>query len=1449
MKKIYFLLFLFSFILGASAQDLKITGIVDGPLTGGIPKAVELYVQNDIANLSLYGLGSANNGGGTDGEEFTFPADAATAGTFIYIATEDVEFTSFFGFAPNYMDSAVNINGDDAIELFFNGSVIDVFGDINVDGTGQAWDYVDGWVYRKNGTGPDGSTFVLDNWTYSGTDALDNETQNATAANPFPIGTFGGVVTPTVDNVSNFTATSTGTSSISLSWNLNTDSNPVVVATIASGTVSETLVDGTTYSEGDTLPNGTTVIYVGSASTFDHQGLLENTSYGYRIWSYDASLMYSTGFATDARTDSSTPIVAGLIITGVYDGPLTGGVPKGVELYALEDIADLSVYGLGSANNGGGTDGEEFTFPADAVTAGTHIYVATETSGFESFFGFAPDYTSGSMAINGDDAIELFLNGSVIDVFGDINLDGSGQAWDYVDGWAYRKDDTGPDGSTFVIDNWIFSGIDALDGALTNDTAATPFPMGAYGPDLIITGVVDGPLTGGVPKAIELYVSNDIADLSVYGIGSANNGGGTDGEEFTFPAVSVPGGTFIYIASESTGFESYFGFAPNYTSSSAAINGDDAIELFFEGAVIDVFGDINMDGTGQAWDYVDGWAYRKNGTGPDGVTFVLDNWTYSGTDALDNTTTNATAGLPFPIGTYGGGGNNENPELITIAEARALSDGTLVTISGVLTVTDQFAGSAYIQDQTGAIAVFDEQVHGDGVFMIGDSITITGVRSSFNEQIQISPVTEVTSNGTPNEPIVPSDITLAEMNQHPAELVRIVDVTFPKPGDLLFGNSNYVVSDISGPGELRIDGDVESLVGLAQPETCGEVIGVVGKYFELYQLLPRIRTDLACAGDYVPPTLPVEVDKTSTLEVATWNIEWFGDEGNSPAAGNPDSDAIQKDSVKAVIAELQPDVLAVEEIADDALFAEMISELPGYDYVLSPAVSYPNEEGVHQKVGFIYNTETVTVTDTKVLLESIHPYYNGGDTSALIDYPSEPDRFYASGRLPFLMTADITINGETETYDFVALHARANGSSDAQLRYDMRKYDVEVLKDSLDVYYADRNLILLGDYNDDVDVTVADITSTTVSSYETYVNDAANYSVFTATLSENGFRSYVFEQDMIDHISGTDEVLPRYIQHSAQSHYEFYDYDYASTTSDHLPVSVRLMLKPFAFESISSTDVSCFGEADGTATVAVSGGVAPYTYIWSDGQTTQTASGLMTGSYTVVVSDALLQQFEAEVTITEPDMITMTTSGDATVFLGYEPQSCTTLEVLSVEGGTGSHEIVWSTGETGNTITVCPEQTTDYEVIVTDENGCSTMETITVEVIDVSCGNNPRNPKVAMCHNGREICVSQYAVKYHLAIGDTLGSCDTSSDGCRIMANAYPNPFAGSVNVSFGCPIDENVQIVVYNFIGRTVSQLDVPIGTESALIDMESYRRGIYFIKVYTNGRLIKILPVVKKG
>ncbi|MGH8915898.1 MAG: endonuclease, partial [Acidimicrobiia bacterium] len=173
----------------ATTGDLLLTGVIDGPLTGGLPKAVELYVANDIPDLSVYGLGSANNGGGSNGQEFSFPATGATAGDFVYVATEAPGFNSFFGFDPDYTSPAVNINGDDAIELFMSGSVVDVFGEITF-ATFPVWAHTDGWVYRVNQTGQDGSVFVPENWTSSGVNALDGETSNATAAFPFPLGQY-----------------------------------------------------------------------------------------------------------------------------------------------------------------------------------------------------------------------------------------------------------------------------------------------------------------------------------------------------------------------------------------------------------------------------------------------------------------------------------------------------------------------------------------------------------------------------------------------------------------------------------------------------------------------------------------------------------------------------------------------------------------------------------------------------------------------------------------------------------------------------------------------------------------------------------------------------------------------------------------------------------------------------------------------------------------------------------------------------------------------------------------------------------------------------------------------------------------------------------------------------------------------------------------------------------
>ncbi|MDP6944671.1 MAG: calcium-binding EGF-like domain-containing protein, partial [Myxococcota bacterium] len=158
-----------------------------------------------------------------------------------------------------------------------------------------------------------------------------------------------------------------------------------------------------------------------------------------------------------------------LMIAGVFDGDLTGGNPKGVELFVCQTISDLSEYALGSANNGGGSDGPEFTLPAGlSALAGSRLYFGANQDGFFDYFGLFPDAVHGELSINGNDAIELFRNGVVIDTFGDINSTAGG--WDYDDGWAYRKSNTGPNDGAFVVSNWNY-GEDAFDGTTSTEAA------------------------------------------------------------------------------------------------------------------------------------------------------------------------------------------------------------------------------------------------------------------------------------------------------------------------------------------------------------------------------------------------------------------------------------------------------------------------------------------------------------------------------------------------------------------------------------------------------------------------------------------------------------------------------------------------------------------------------------------------------------------------------------------------------------------------------------------------------------------------------------------------------------------------------------------------------------------------------------------------------------------
>ena len=256
-------------------------------------------------------------------------------------------------------------------------------------------------------------------------------------------------------------------------------------------------------------------------------------------------------------------------------------------------------------------------------------------------------------------------------------------------------------------------------------------------------------------------------------------------------------------------------------------------------------------------------------------------------------------------------------------------------------------------------------------------------------------------------------------------------------------------------------------------------------------------------------------------------------------------------------------------------------------------------------------------------------------------------------------------------------------------------------------------------------------------------------------------------------------------------------------------------------------NISCNGGSDGWATVTGSGGVAPYTYDWSNLQTTQTATNLMADTYFVTITDANGCEDETMVTLTEPTPLTIEAGDNQTVYYGYPPAECADISWSGAGGGVPPYNISWNDGGS-QTHEVCPgEFTTTYTVTITDLNGCVETDEVTICVIDVRCGK--KLDKVELCHvpledpgNEHTICVSINAVATHLADGDMLAACGTDhscppaksnsaisfADGNNNSIGAYPNPFNQSTRIEFLSSTEGNVTMKLYEVSGKEIAVL-----------------------------------------
>ncbi|TAL60057.1 MAG: T9SS type A sorting domain-containing protein [Bacteroidetes bacterium] len=250
---------------------------------------------------------------------------------------------------------------------------------------------------------------------------------------------------------------------------------------------------------------------------------------------------------------------------------------------------------------------------------------------------------------------------------------------------------------------------------------------------------------------------------------------------------------------------------------------------------------------------------------------------------------------------------------------------------------------------------------------------------------------------------------------------------------------------------------------------------------------------------------------------------------------------------------------------------------------------------------------------------------------------------------------------------------------------------------------------------------------------------------------------------------------------------------------------------------------ACYGNNNGTATITASTGTAPYTYFWntSPPQTTQTATGLSAGTYSVVVTDANGCTAAQTVSVTNQPQVAAVISSDpgSTVCVGQNV-------FISASGGI---TYSWNTGATTAYIVATPSVTTTYSVTVTDASGCTGTGTLTV----------PVNPG----------CTA-------------TGISQTNTDAFQV--EIWPSLSNGIFNVQWlwastpsGMANGNTSTMEVYNVMGEKIyTSVDFQINRSSPQgvlgtsfqIDLSEQPGGVYFLKLKTGDAIINKKIIIQK-
>jgi hypothetical protein len=298
-------------------------------------------------------------------------------------------------------------------------------------------------------------------------------------------------------------------------------------------------------------------------------------------------------------------------------------------------------------------------------------------------------------------------------------------------------------------------------------------------------------------------------------------------------------------------------------------------------------------------------------------------------------------------------------------------------------------------------------------------------------------------------------------------------------------------------------------------------------------------------------------------------------------------------------------------------------------------------------------------------------------------------------------------------------------------------------------------------------------------------------------------------------------------------------------------------------------NISCNGGTDGVATAAGAGGCPSYTYLWSNSATTATVTGLAAGTYTVTITDGAGGLVVRTVTLTQPAAITATAIADS-ICAGDSGAVN-----LTPTGGNDclGYTFLWSNGATTEDLGNVPAGT--YNVTVTDANGCTGTQTVTLGAFAAlnptisNVGNLLSSVQVWVTYqwllNGNTIpgaTASGYTAtatgSYSLLVTDANGCTGTSAPTTitvvavadptqgLIGLSIYPNPARGEFKLLTEQPITQSLTVSIFDMYGHRFTQQYMPSLGHEVAFDINGYSAGNYLVEVVSKTGQRKVFKLV---